>query len=475
MICGRRASAEARVHLAPRVTVLACAASLCLLVPGSDASAQVSADFRSRAELELSEPNGLHRFTLPFEAYRDARRDLSDLRVFNGADQPVPFALATVGASASVVDTVALPQFAVFAGREKGTESAFADINVAVRTRTDGTVISVQPRGRTVATDRPSAWLLDASAINRPIRALLVDWESGAGAEVVHVNIERSDDLRTWRPAAQRAALVRVAEGDRILTQPRVEFFPGDERYWRISASDRATPFVLRAVRAETTAEGMPATRETRDYVGTAGASAGEYVFDLGAWLPVDAVRVLFPEPNVVARVEVLSRDSDGDEWRRVTTGDFYRLTRNGVEATSPAQEISRRAHRYWMLRVDPRSGLRGSVSPTLQVSWRPAEVVFVAGGESPFSVAFGNPNVPGERTDLPISSLIPDYTRSAEQALPEARVGTVQTVALPGDGWRRYVGDVSGRTVALWSVLLAGVAFLGFMAWRLSRQLPGD
>ena len=97
------------------------------------------------------------------------------------------------------------------------------------------------------------------------------------------------------------------------------------------------------------------------------------------------------------------------------------------------------------------------------------------SGGESPFAVAFGNPNVSGERTDLPISSLIPDYTRNAEHALPEARVGTVQTVALRGDGWRRYVGDVSGRTVALWSVLLAGVAFLGFMAWRLSRQLPSD
>lgn len=447
----------------------------CLLVPSSVASAQASADFRSRAELVLTEPNGLHRFALPFEVYRDARRDLSDLRVFNGADQPVPFALASGADRTSVVDTVALPQFAVFARRDEGTGSAFAEIDVAVRTRADGTVISVQPRGRPAATDRPSAWLLDASAIKRPIRALLVDWESGAGAEVVHVNVERSDDLRSWRPAAQRAALVRVAEGERILTQPRVEFFPGGERYWRISASDRTTPFVLRSVRAETTAEGMPPARETRDYVGTAGASAGEYVFDLGAWLPVDAVRVMFPEPNVVARIEILSRDADGDEWRRVTTGDFYRLTRNGVEATSPALEIPRHTDRHWMLRVDPRSGLGGSVSPTLQVSWRPAEVVFVAGGESPFAVAFGNPNLRSERTDLPVASLIPDYTRNAEQALPEARVGTVQTVALSGDRWRRYVGDVSGRTVALWAVLLAGVAFLGFMAWRLSRQLPGD
>ena len=36
----------------------------------------------------------LQRFVLPFDAYRDSRRDLADVRVFNANGEPVPIALA---------------------------------------------------------------------------------------------------------------------------------------------------------------------------------------------------------------------------------------------------------------------------------------------------------------------------------------------------------------------------------------------
>lgn len=446
----------------------------CLAAASSGAQrahAQGPADFRSSAPLELAEPSGLHRFTLPFEAYRDARPDLSDLRVFNGAGQSVAFALSLGADRASTIDTVALRQFAVFSSAER----APGDLDVSVRTRADGTVISVQPRGTAAPAGerRPAAWLLDASAVHAPLRALLVEWDAGPGTEVVHVNVESSDDLRRWQPVARRAALVRVEQGGQLLAQPRVEFPAHEARYWRVSASDRASPFALHAVRAETSEGTPPLPRERREYTGAGGRSPGEFVFDLDAHLPVDAVRVAFSEPNTVARIEILSRASEDDEWRHVTSGDFYRLTRDGAEVMSPTVEIPRRAHRHWLLRVDSRSGLTGS--PTLEVSWRPARVVFVAGGEPPFSVAFGSPEAPAARADLPLSSVIPDYTPADEYGLPVARVGAVRTVALSGDNWRRLVGDVNGRTVALWAVLFAGVAFLGFMAWKLSRQLPGD
>lgn len=455
-------------HLARRLLVAVVASFMGV----ASSQAQEPADFRSSAELDLVEPGGLHRFVLPFEAYRDARRDLSDLRVFNGAGQPVAFALALEEDRAPTIDTVALRQFAVFGS---GGESP-ADLDVSVRTRSDGAVISVQPRGRAnpSTSGRPAAWLLDASAIERPLRALMVEWDAGPGAEVVHVSVESSDDLRRWRPVVARAALVRAQQGEQVLAQPRVEFAPRQARYWRIAATDPSSPFVLRAVRAETRDGATPLPRETREYAGVAGAEPGERVFDLGARLPVEAVRVVFGEPNTVARIEILSRDSEDDEWRPVMTGDFYRLIRDGADVTSPATDMLPRAHRFWMLRVDPRSGEGASDSLALAVSWRPAHVVFVAGGEPPFSVAFGNPDAPRARADLPVTGVIPDYTRNAEYRLPEASVGEVRTVALRGDNLRSLVGDVSARTVALWGVLFAGVAFLGFMAWRLSRQLPG-
>src|SRR5205814_8515747 len=45
-------------------------------------AAQAPSDFRSSASITPRAGSPLQRFTLPFEAYRDARADLADVRIF---------------------------------------------------------------------------------------------------------------------------------------------------------------------------------------------------------------------------------------------------------------------------------------------------------------------------------------------------------------------------------------------------------
>jgi hypothetical protein len=94
---------------------------------------------------------------------------------------------------------------------------------------------------------------------------------------------------------------------------------------------------------------------------------------------------------------------------------------------------------------------------------------VFVARGEGPFALAYGNPQA--TPVALPLATLIPGYERGAELRLPEAKAGAV-VQGPPPSRWERIVGEAQPRRIALWAVLLAGVATLGVMAWRLSRQM---
>jgi len=105
-------------------------------------------------------------------------------------------------------------------------------------------------------------------------------------------------------------------------------------------------------------------------------------------------------------------------------------------------------------------------------VEWRPAQLVFVARGEGPFTLAFGNPDA--RRSLLAVSELIPGYERRAEAKLPEARLGEVRSVARSGDAMRQVLGDTSPRKAVLWAILVLGVVALGWMAWRLRRQMGG-
>ena len=190
-------------------------------------------------------------------------------------------------------------------------------------------------------------------------------------------------------------------------------------------------------------------------------------IFDLGARLPVEALRLVPAQDNSVLVATLFVRNETTEQWRGVTTGTFYRLQREGVESASPIKELGGRATaRYWMARLAPGSS-QGPL-PMLEIQWTPARLVFVKQGEGPFHLAFSNPQATA--AVLPIDSLIPNYKKGAEELLKRAKVGTVAAQP-PPDRWEKLIGEMDARRITLWAVLILGVAALGFMAWKLSKQ----
>ena len=439
--------------------------ALAALVAACHASAESPADFRTSAPVTVTAADALQRVTLPFEAYRDARRDFADLRVFNARGEALPIAFAgEAEAKREAPPRVALQLFPIAAAP---SARGSADLDVLVRSNPNGTLISVQGRRQGAGAPRAVAWLVDASQLQKPIRALVVDWDAGPGSEIAKLNVEASDDLKSWRLVASRAPVVRLEQAGEKLTQPRVELGAERAKYLRVSAEPGA--FALRAVQAELEEVLKPPPRSRRTVSASAGAKPGEYLFDLGARLPVEALRIVLPAANSVAPFAVAARDAQSGPWQSVASATFYRLVRDGAEIESPPLAIGRRPARYWSIQLDPRSPAIGA-APALEAEWRPAQLVFVARGEGPYQLAFGNPDA--RRAILAVSELIPGYEPRAELKLPEASVGAVQATA-GGDGaWRTLMGDTSPRKALLWAVLLGAVVALGAMAWGLRRQM---
>ncbi|MGE5095015.1 MAG: DUF3999 domain-containing protein [Betaproteobacteria bacterium] len=433
---------------------LACAAAI--------AWAQGPQEFADRAPLALPAKAPLYRVALPEAAYRDARPDLADLRVFNAHGDAVPIALAQEpGASRETPPPVDLPAFAV-----SSLDAARIASQVSVRLA-DGTLVSVGEHRGTRPPAPAAGYILDASAVKQPVQALHLEWETMPAQGIVHVRVEGSDDLRTWRPLAGPVALVHMEQDGRKLEQPRVPLPVVKDKYLRVSAVD--APFALRVARAELEDRLRPAERVVKRVPGRAGAKPGEAVFDLGARLPVEALRLVPGEANSVIPAAFLVRDTADATPGWVAQGTFYRLTRDGAEIASEPAQIRRRAARYWIARADPDKGGLGATLPELEVHWRPAQVVFVARGDEPFTLAFGNREA--RSALLPVSSLMPGHEPHAEMALPEARAGALSRTPSARDAWPEWLQDASPRKLALWALLVGAVVLLGFMAWRLHRS----
>ncbi len=255
-----------------------------------------------------------------------------------------------------------------------------------------------------------------------------------------------------------------------MLEQRRAELHGAIKaKYYRVTWSG-APSFALKSVQGEYASTTRPAERATSAVPGAAGPKPGEFVFDLGARLPVEALRIVPAEANSVSTFTLFARDTLSGDWRTVTSAVFYRLERGGTQLESGAVEIGRHPARYWMARVDPGTGGVGATPPALEVQWRSAQVVFAARGPAPFHLAFGAPEArPGW---VNVATLVPGYKQGDELKLPQAsrtRGGQAACRCLRAAGIRRRARPAQAR--ALGGPVI-GVLVLGGMAWRLSRQL---
>lgn len=418
------------------------------------AMAAQAAQFTATAPITLGGKDALHRLELPFEVYRDARPDLGDVRVLDGSGEEVPIAFAREPeAVREAPASVALPQFAL----SRVDTAAAPGSEVTVRTA-DGALVSVRGAAAN-KTIRTVAYLLDASQLKDPIAALVFEWDAGAGTEVMHVRVEASDDLKAWTPLAA-SPLVHVEQGGRLLSQPRIAFAPRKVKYLRITWDGR--DFALESVRAEGQARSKQRERHVSRVDGAPGTQPGEWTYDFGARIPVEALRLVPAQANDVIAATIACRNDREAAWQPVVRAPFYRLQRDGAEQQSPPLEISPMSGRYWRAQAGA-----ARATPTLEVSWQGREIVFVARGEGPLTLAFGDPQL--TPAALAIDALVPGYEKGAEARLPLAKVGDVKK-GPPPSRWERWM-DAPPKRIALWGVLVAGVALLGFMAWRLARS----
>jgi hypothetical protein len=436
---------------------------LCVLgFAWAGAAAQSPEEFQALATVAAARGEGVQRLELPFEAHRWTRSDLADVRLFDAKGEAMPFAFGAAPRPLPANEQTAVHVFPIRSlPGGKGS-----DVRLDVRVSGDGTLVALRTQGGSASSARFAGWVLDATGTRDPVGAIVLEWEAKAGAEVARVSVESSEDLATWQSVGTGAVLA-LSDGGERLSQPRVAFSPRKVKYLRITSPTEG--FVLKSARLERRGPTQAPAARTVQAAGQAGAGAGEFVFDLGAAVPVRFVNFAFAQANTIAPVQVYSRPDAASPWRVAGAATFYRLVRGGEEVRSPPLELGPLAHRFWMARIDPKAGTIDA--PRLEAGYIPVTLVFAARGEGPFRIAFGHADAAA--ANLPLATLIPGYESGAEHALPMASVQDLHPqAAAAGWSWRKLVQGRDRAKIVLWVILVAAVALLAFMAWRIHRQL---
>lgn len=448
-----------------------------LLVPwllylfGTLAIAETPQDFAFGIPIELADQQPLLQVELPQAVYEGVRRaDLGDLRVFNGDGEAVPYAFVPAARPARERrQPLRLACFPLRGDPLVGVDG----LEIRFERAAGRAVLTMNDRGRAPAHNAPLlGYLLDASAIAQPVQALLFELPAEPEEVMTRVRVDASDDLIRWTRLRSDAPVLRLVAGTHRLEQLRVELPPSQAKYFRLSWPATAQALPLAALAAEPGEALIDSPRHWKQVAGNAsGDRAGESTFDLGGQFPVDRLRLLLPQANSVASVEILSRTRPSDAWRPVMASTVYRLGTADQEVVNPDLAIAPSSDRYWLLRVDPRGGGLGSGGVQLAVGWLPQRLLFAARGTPPFLLAYGS--AVAKSAVYPIATLVPGYRGADDETLaafPIGRASTGSELVLSGERALRTPFD--WKRWGLWASLLLAVALLAWMALRLARQL---
>ncbi len=149
----------------------------------------------------------------------------------------------------------------------------------------------------------------------------------------------------------------------------------------------------------------------------------------------------------------------------------FYRLERGTDVASSPPLAASATA-RFVRVLPDPRAAALDAAHTQLVVQAPLASLVFASQGEPPYALQAGaKVTTPSA---LPLSTLVPSLDRERAR-FGSAALGQWSEVSAVARAEQAQQQRAALRPWLLWSVLLFGVAVLGFMVWRLARSPRQD
>jgi hypothetical protein len=202
-------------------------------------------------------------------------------------------------------------------------------------------------------------------------------------------------------------------------------------------------------------------------------AKTRSFYFTTNGYYPVDKISIRLTPKNAILLATLSSSNKENGPWLTRYSGLIYNLEKNGKDVSPSEISLSSTNDKYWRLSAnEARDGL-ANMAPSMEIGWLPHQLVFVAQGNPPFRLAYGNSQLT-QKNDAGLGLLLSQ--QSGEEIPGKASIGPQLTFSgnnallpPPPDNSMQW------KSIILWSVLVLGLIVLLTMVIRLYKQMDSD
>ena len=443
------------------------------------APADTAAQYSHALTLLVSGKQAVVQLRLPRDVYLHARSaDMADLRVFDSAGAQQPFALTGTASPRQHSADLPCKIFPIHAvAHAPGTID-----DLQVRLSRDGAVVSVSPKPDTAHGDAEvlAGLVLDLGEMpsGADVSSLTLAPPPGMRNYSATLVVEASDDLQDWQPLAETTVSWLVNGRGESVSSNRIGFPARRFRYARLRWAG-GSPAEFAAITAQVSqAQDVPQHWDEVILPAQRARTGHDLVYAAPVAIPAERVGVVLRERNVVLPVAIgryverqatVAGQTGTVDFLPLASATFYHLNQDGTTRSAGDVVLPATHLAQWVVR----SKSDVASPPDLRLRWRPATLVFVAGGAPPYVLAFGRTGAkPGQR---PLAQVAPGFDAEDLSRVETARTGQLVVQHAAADADAQATTGQRG-ILWLWALLLCGVGFLAWMAWRLVTQLKqGD
>ena len=450
-------------------------------------------DFKFVAEISTGKQS-LRQFELPYDVLKGLQRqDYGDMRIFNSQNQSIPFTVNMVKpqleehSSEHELDFFTLPR----------------NPHRSSRLQIEIDQYSKRYRFSTTTTDSKnlSYIIIKNSHNDKSLHKLKLHWAVPDNAFSLKLKLEQSDDLENWQTVQQQTTLYDLKHGATVLIKDTI-FLPyqSKARYFRLSFKDHY--YFLHSVDNITAFyryQSQPESENWQTLVLTQGDNPREWLFDTESVAPVSKIAFDIPQTGLFyqgslfskqlhppirqairtktqlkTEVKKILRHPDTERikphnfWRYHQGFTQYRLLTESGEINSFPLSISAIKDNEWRIVLTQPLSLLPEQVPKIRMTWYPVVIKFLAQGNEPYKLLFGNANVKPLKVGLPsifaLKDTVPETVNITSVNPIEkisVEISTTETVT----HWFREMDWQKG---ILWLLLCFGVLLMGIMTYKL-------
>jgi|GEM_PF-4799260 len=438
------------------------------------------------AEAEFSLPLKLladspgYVFMVPDVVYERAHyADLRDVRVFNALGDEVPMRLSkNLDQIKKTFSEVTLPIFSLNQSTQIPVNSKQVKTTWegGLQRHTVDTSNIVKNYLLNQESERLDTILIDASSVlNEQAVALNLAWQFPiAGNRVFYVELKGSNDLSRWQVLQPKHKLVELDTGDRVVIENSIPLPGAAFEFYQLRFLDLPIPEVV-AVRASMQYQAVNAEvkwSEVSDFQVVNSSDIGHTIaWELDGYYPVEAVKFNFDYKNLMADVQVYSKHSAQSTWRRVAKGAVYAVGTGEMSMFNNQLALYGNNHRYW--KMTSQSAISTQWVDSISFAWRQHQIRFLAQGEGPYSLRFGQ----NLRNKPAISQWYQQLNPGLKQSLFSNQVAfaVFDKVEPMSESKEDVNSETHSSTWLFWGVLVLVLTGLLLMATQLLKEVADD